>query len=160
MCHKRTARPRSQSGLPRQSAPGSRRAEAGFSLAEVLVAMGLATVALMSTAQLLAVSVRMHQLARNSAQYSRVAHDKFDQLMKMDFATDAAVQITPVNPDSLTTDVNNYFDTPATGVTRRWKVEAGPAASTRRVTVRVVSSLNTDRKITRPIELTEVIRQW
>jgi type II secretory pathway pseudopilin PulG len=145
---------------PRRGPSVRRAAEGGFSIVEVLVALGLATVALMSTAQLLAVSVRLHQLARNTAQYSRLAHDKFDELMKLDFGTAAAVQITPTNPDPLANNVANFNDTPATGIRRRWKVEAGPAANTRKVTVRVVSSLNTDRKITKQTDMTGIIRDW
>ena len=130
-----------------------------MSLVEVLVAMGIAVVALFATVDLLAVSTRLHQLARNSAQSSRLAHDKFEQLAKLNFATDAAVQITPATPDSLTSNVNNYNDAPATGVTRRWKVQAGPAANTLLVTVRIVPSV-ADARMTKTSEFAEVLRQW
>src|SRR5688500_7923149 len=108
----------------------------GFSLVEVLISMVIMMVGLVAVAQLLAVSVHTHLLGRRTSESSLLAADKLEELAKLNHATAAAVQITPVSPDSLTTSVANYFDQ-VDGYTRRWQVTAGPVAGTRRVTVRV-----------------------
>jgi hypothetical protein len=78
--------------------------------------------------------------------------------MKLNFDTAPEVQVT--GSDSLNNDVANYFDMPAgTQFTRRWLVEAGPVARTRKVTVRMVPA-QTSRLLYKPVQLTTIIRQW
>ena len=117
----------------------------------------IATIGLMSMAQLLAVSIRMQQLGRNSTQAVRLAQDKVDELTTLNFATAAAVQC----GGSINEDVTNFHDTPTavTGYTRRWVVSAGPDAdlNLRQVTVRVTPNVG-DRRVASPFELTTVIR--
>ena len=136
----------------------ARSAEGGFTLVEVVFAMFVLTVGLVAMAQLLAISVRMHQLSRNTEIATQLAERKFEELMKLNFDTAAEVQVT--GQDSLNANVANYFDTPTGGLfTRRWLVEAGPVARTRRVTVRMVPA-QTDRLIYKPVQLTTIIRSW
>lgn len=132
--------------------------ETGFSLVEVLVATLVVTIGLVSMVQLLAVSTVMHADAREATTAAQQAQAKIDELTKLNLTTAAAVQITPASPDSLTTNVANYFDTPQTGVTRRWRVQAGPAAGTRIVTVRVINLRA--RQYGARVDLTTIIRQW
>lgn len=132
--------------------------ETGFSLVEVLVATLVVTIGLVSMVQLLAVSTVMHADAREASTATQQAQAKIDELTKLNLATAAAVQITPASPDSLTTNVANYFDTPQTGVTRRWRVQAGPAANTRILTVRVINLRA--RQYGAQVDLTTIIRQW
>ena len=133
--------------------------ERGFSLPEVMIATLLLTVGLVGTAELLAVSLRMHQLAQVSTEATRHAQAKIDELMKANFSTTPAIQIT--KGDSLGTNVQNYFDAPATGYTRRWQVEAGPGANPqlRKLTVRVIPALS-DRRTATEVRLTSVVRSW
>lgn len=131
--------------------------QAGFSLVEVLVATLILTIGLISMAQLLAVTTVMHTDAREATAATQQAQAKLDELVKLTW-TNAAVQITPVTPDSLTTNVTNYFDTPQAGITRRWRVQAGPAANTRILTVRVVNLRA--RQYGAQVDLTTIIRQW
>ncbi len=109
-----------------------------------------------AVAQLLAVTARSHLVAQNSTQATRLAQQKFDELMKLDFAAAAAIQITAV--DTLTANTANYFDSPGPVVTRRWRVQAGPTATTRVVTVRVIEGQGSMSE--RTVDLTTVIRQW
>ena len=68
----------------------------------------------------------MHQLGRNSTTASRLAQDKFEEIMKMNFGTNPAIQVAN-GGNALASNVANYFDTPAnSGYTRRWQVTAGP----------------------------------
>jgi Tfp pilus assembly protein PilV len=119
--------------------------------------MMVATIGLIALAELLAVSIRMQQLGRNSMQAVRLAQDKVDELTTMSFATAAAIQC----GGSITSNVTNYNDTPTstTGYTRRWVVSAGPDAdlNLRQVTVRVTPIVS-DRRIASPFDLTTVIR--
>lgn len=131
---------------------------AGFSLIEALIAMLVVTVGLVSMAQLMAVTTVSYADAREASIATQQAQSKIDELMKLNLNTDAPVQITPVSPDSLTQNVTDYFDTPLMGVTRRWRVEAGPASGTRLVTVRVVNT--GARQYGATIDLTTIIRQW
>jgi len=114
-------------------------------------------VALVALAELLAVSVRMHQQGRNSATAARLAQDKFEELMKLNFSTAPSVQVNAA--DTLNADVANYFDVPAnSGYTRRWRVQAGPGGNPalRTVTVRLVP----DVRVGADFEVTAVLRSW
>ncbi len=134
--------------------------------------MVVLTIGLVSLAELLAVSLRLQQLGRNGTSAVRLAQDKMDQLMSLNFDTAAEIAIA----GSLTADVANHFDNQAgpdgtlgnaddievlTGHTRRWLVEAGPDgnANLRQVTVRIVP-LSSDNRTTAPYELVSIIRRW
>lgn len=145
-------------GLPAAARSATAGSSAGFTLVEVVFSIFVLTVGLVAMAQLLAISVRMHQLSRNTEIATQLAERKFEELMKLNFDTAAPVQIT--TGDSLNSNVVNYFDAPSgTQFTRRWLVEAGPVARTRRVTVRLVPR-QTDRLLYKPVQLTTIIRQW
>jgi hypothetical protein len=125
----------------------------------VLAATAILTTGLVAVAQLLTVSLQMHRLGTTWTEGSRLATAKIEELMKLNLTTAPSMQISPVNPDPLGQNVANYFDVPVAGVTRRWRVQAGPTASTRTLTVRVVPRTRnplTDRQI----ELTTIVRQW
>jgi hypothetical protein len=116
------------------------------------------TIALVAMAELLAVSLRMHQLGRTSTTASRLAQDKFEELMKMNFDTNPAIQVNANN--TLASNVTNYWDS-APGYTRRWQVSAGPAGNPRlrTVMVRIIPDAN-DRRTTDIFTLTTVVRSW
>src|SRR5262245_47775958 len=135
------------------------RDQRGLTIIEAMVSTMVLTIALVAMAELLAVSLRMHQLGRTSTQASRLAQDKFEELMKMNFDTNPAIQVNGAN--TLDSNVTNYFDQPVGGYTRRWQVSAGPAANPRlrTVVVRVIPEVN-DRRMTDMFTLTTVIRSW
>jgi type IV pilus modification protein PilV len=133
--------------------------ERGFTLIEAIVATFVLTVGLLAMAELLAVSLRMHQLGRNSTTATRLAQDKFEEMMKMNFSTSPAFMGTNC-ANALASNVAPCFDTPAnSGYTRRWQVTAGPTARLRTVTVRVIPT-NTDRRVGADFTLTSLIRSW
>lgn len=132
--------------------------ERGFGLVEVLVSTLILTFGLVSVAQLLAVTTQVHMGAREAARSTRDAQAKVDALMKLNFTHAPEIQITPLATDSLNADVPNYFDHPAPGLTRRWRVQAGPSADTRLVSVRVLN--NSAANNGRQIDLVTVIRRW
>jgi len=119
--------------------------------------MMVATVGLMAMAELMAVTIRMQQLGRNSTSASRLAQDKIDELNTVGFSAASMAC-----GGSLTADNPNHFDSPVNAngdYTRRWFVSAGPDASPRlrQVTVRVIPSV-VDRRVTSDFEVTTVIR--
>jgi Tfp pilus assembly protein PilV len=145
---------RSRSRRPAGSRPPATD-ERGFTLVEATVASLVLTVGLVAVAELLTVSTRMHKVGRDSAQAARLAQDKVEELMKMNFATSPAVQL----GGELTSNVADHFDVPdGSGYTRRWQVVAGPNANPRlrTVTVRLVP----DVPMGAPYEVTMVIRSW
>jgi type II secretory pathway pseudopilin PulG len=144
--------------------------ERGFTLIEAIVAMLVCTVGLVAMAQLMAVTLRLQQLGRNSTSAARLAQDKVDELTTMDFATNLSAAC----GGSLTAPVLNHWDTPmddngtpddATddtnpkGYTRRWFISAGPDLdpNLRTVTVRVLPVVN-DLRTAQPYDLTTIIR--
>jgi len=133
--------------------------ERGFTFVEALVAVAILTGGMVAVAQLLVLSLQMHHLGRATSSASHLAADKANQLMKLNFDTAASIAITPTSPDSLSQNVANYFDSPGSGYTRRWKVEAGPVTDTRRVTVRVVPP-TTNLNIFRTVEVVTIVRRW
>lgn len=119
--------------------------------------MVILTVGLVSMAELLAVSLRLQQLGRNGTQAVRLAQDKMDQLMSLNFTTAATIQI----GGSLTANEADHFDTDVPGYTRRWLVEAGPDGDPdlRQITIRVIPDL-ADRRTASPYDLISIIRRW
>src|SRR6188768_2568470 len=65
----------------------------GFTLVEVLISMVVLTVGLGGIAALLAITTQMHIGARESARSTRLAQDKFDDLMKLNFDADPEVAV-------------------------------------------------------------------
>lgn len=118
------------------------------------------TIGLVSTAELLAITLRMQQLGRNQTAAVRLAQDKVDQLMSLNFDTATSIAI----GGSLTSNVANHNDT-VTGYTRRWVVAAGPvdpssvSANLRLLTVRVIPEVQ-DTRTAVSYDLVTVIRRW
>jgi prepilin-type N-terminal cleavage/methylation domain-containing protein len=129
------------------------RAERGFTLVEVMICTLILATGMLAIAGLLGVSTQMQIGARESARSMRLAQEKIDQLMKLNFDTAAAVAV----GGSLEADTADYFEQPDDGVTIRWLVEAGPVDDTRVLTVRVV---NLHAQQHRETNLTTIIRQW
>jgi type IV pilus modification protein PilV len=132
--------------------------QSGFTLIEVMIAMLVVTVGLVSMAQLMAVTTVMHSDARQTSLGTELAQAKLDELMKLNLNSAAAVQVTPDDEDSLNENVTNYFDEPSDTITRRWKVEDGPTADTRIITMRVVN--NAARQYGSTVEIKTIFRQW
>lgn len=129
----------------------------GFTLVEALVAMIVCAVGLMAMAELLAVTIRMQQLGRNSTSASRLAQDKIDELNTVGFGA-ASMSC----GGALDADNADHFDAPVNAngdYKRRWLVAAGPDGSPRlrQVTVKVIPTVK-DRRVTQDFELTTVIR--
>ena len=126
--------------------------------------MVILTVALVSLAELMAVTLRLQQLGRNHTTATRIAQDKIDELMSLNWA--AAPQLA-ANQGSLTADVANFFDTPPNNPNykRRWRVDDGPvdppvpAGRLRIITVRVIPVVN-DRRTYTPTDITTIVRCW
>jgi Tfp pilus assembly protein PilV len=133
------------------------RDERGFTILEALIAAIVLTIGLVALAELLAISVRMHMLGRGTTTATRLAQDKFEEMMKMNFTTNPQIQVNAA--DTLSSNVANYFDSPAPGYTRRWQVSAGPVPRLRHVTVRVVP-LAVDRRSNAVVNLTMLVRRW
>lgn len=68
----------------------SRRAEAGFSIVEVLVATGLLATALVALAQLFAIATSANAAARNSTITMLLAEQKIEQLRALQYTFDRA----------------------------------------------------------------------
>jgi hypothetical protein len=147
--------PAAASSNSKRQAP--RRHDAGFSLAETLVAMVVMVTGLLGIAQLMVVTIKAESMARNGALASRMGQGKLDGLMKANFDTTPQIQITNPLVDSLAADVPNYFDVPEAGIIRRWRVRQGPAG-TRLVTVRVLTMRGIPAR--RTVDLTTLVRRW
>ena len=122
--------------------------------------MAIVTTGLVATAQLLTLTIAQHQLGRAITSATRLAQDKQEELLQLDFVTSPSVQISPATPDPLAANVDNYYDIPIAGLyTRRWRIDAGPTATTRLVTVRVEPA-TADLRQARPVQLTTLLRSW
>jgi len=126
----------------------------GFTLIEVLVATVVMTIALVSLAELMAITLRLQQLGRNQTAAVRLAQDKLDQLMSLSFDTAPAIAV----GGSLDTNIENYNDA-LDGYQRRWLVEATDVADLRQVTVRLIPDV-VDRRTSDDIRLVTIIRRW
>ena len=117
------------------------------------------TVGMIAIAGLLAVTTHMHIGAREAARSTRLAQDKIDELMKLDFDTDDAIAVGG-SVDSNEADHFEVSPDGQQGVTIRWAVEAHPdgIANLRVLTV-YVENLRS-RTYGREIELSTIIRNW
>lgn len=132
--------------------------------------MVVLTVGLVSLAEMLAVTLRLQQLGRNEMHAVRLAQDKLDQLMSLEF-TDPLISVA----GSLTSNVANHFDTQAgpdgtlgtaddisamAGYTRRWVLAAHPdSANLRNITIRVIPDVK-DNRTASTYDLVSIIRDW
>ena len=130
-----------------------------------MICVVILTVGMLAIAGLLAVTTQMHLGAREAARSTRLAQDKIDELMKLNFAT--ALQVA-VGGDLNANDPTHSQTllSPLTGITLRWAVAAGPTCDpllpalpcdTRVLTVRVV---NLRAQLYPQVDLTTIIRQW
>lgn len=144
--------------------------ERGFTLVEAVVAMMVCTIGLVAMAELMAVTLRLQQLGRNSTSAVRLAQDRVDELTTLSFTTAPSMAC----GGSITANVANYNNTPlqdngtpddptddtiTKGYTVRWLVAAGPDGdpNLRTVTIRVLPDVN-DRRTASPYDLVTVIR--
>lgn len=131
--------------------------EGGFTLVEVMICSLILTVGMLAIAGLLAVTTQMHVGARENARSTRVAQDKIDDLMKLDFDEDAAIGI----GGALDSNYADHFEEDPGGqggITVRWTVTDGPVTDTRVLTVRV-ENLRA-QNYGRHVELSTIIRNW
>ena len=145
-----------RSRCPRGAASGCSerlQADRGFTLIEVLICTLILTVGMIAVAGLLLVTTQMQIGAREATRSTRLAQNKIDELMKLNFSSDPEVAV----GGNLDADVTNYSETPADGITVRWAVTAGPTDDLRVLTLRVV---NLHAMQYRETELTTIIRQW
>ena len=112
---------------------------AGISLIEVVLAMGLTSIVLLSTAPLIGLAVYANHASKDLTLCTALARAKIDELRNISFS------VTPGG--SLDTDIpgfSNTHDVDADGVvdyTRRWEItDLGP---TKQISIRVISSLDT-----------------
>jgi Tfp pilus assembly protein PilV len=114
------------------------------------------TTGMLGIAGLLGVTSLMQSDAREAARSTRLAQERIDELMKLDFDNDAEVSV----GGSLAADQANHFETPLDGITVRWQVAAHPSgnADLRTLTVRV-QNLRAQR-YGRTVDLSTIIRQW
>lgn len=139
-------------------------------MVEVLIATVILVIGLVAMAELMAVTLRLQQLGRNSTSAVRLAQDKIDELTTRSFTTHPSMAC----GGSITAAVANYNDRPTNdkqtrndlaeaivgkGYTRRWMVSAGPDGNPnlRQVTVRVLPDV-VDRRTAAPYDLTTFIR--
>jgi hypothetical protein len=132
----------------------------------VTICVLILTTGMLAIAALLALTTQMHLGAREGARSMRLAQERVDELLKMDFDDDPEVAV----GGSLTANVADHFVTnpldmngdALNGITVRWAVAAGPTANgqptdTRIVTVRVI---NLRAQQYRQTDLTTIIRSW
>ena len=116
--------------------------------------MVILTVALVSMAELMAIMLRMQMMGRNETAAVRLIQSKIDEIVNINFTTTTTADV----GGSLSSDVANYFDTPASGFKRRWQISAITGETkVRTLTVRIVPTV-TDRRTNAEVELSTIIR--
>ena len=100
--------------------------------AEVLVAMAILCVALVSLAQLFIVATTANIAARHTTYASVLAAQKLEELRTLAWA-----DLVPSPVDALRDDIPGYVDA-VDGYTRRWSIDPLPADPDRALVIRVV----------------------
>lgn len=112
-----------------------RNGERGFSLVEVIVAIGLLTAVFVGVAHLFAASASANASARRITLATIAAVDKMEQLGASAF--DDPV-LGPSPPNALAADVDGYSDVPFAGGRRRWAIEPLAAFPSAALILRVI----------------------
>lgn len=113
--------------------------ERGFTLVEVMVALVLVTVLMLSVAQLMAVGVYVNKAAGDVTQATALAGEKIEELKYLPFNNITA-------GGDLNNDVNGFFDQPDVegdgriDYTRRWEVTE--LAYSKEIEVRVIGQID------------------
>ncbi len=109
-----------------------RETEQGSGLVEAIVAAGVFAAAAVGVVQLSVLAVGLYA----------DAGERFRSIAWAEAGlTERALQRVDLVPGGdLETDASGFADSPDAGVVRRWRVEVGPVAATRRVTLRVVNA--------------------
>jgi type II secretory pathway pseudopilin PulG len=81
-------------------APAKSRSSSGFSIVEVLIAMGLLTIVSLGVAQLFAVSTRANLMAKGQTSTTAMAEQKMEQLRGLTWGYDTAGQGLPLSDTS------------------------------------------------------------
>ena len=130
----------------------------GFTIVELLIALLLLAVAILTTAGLMSQTRRMQGLALSRAEQTALAESKFEELR----ASAVRVSIAPASLSiggSLTDDVTGKSDetTSAAGrrYRRRWLVAAAPEGSVQ-VTLRVLPSSSSRHEVSQ-LEFSTII---
>jgi prepilin-type N-terminal cleavage/methylation domain-containing protein len=105
----------------------------GFTLLEVLVALGIFLVALSTLPGVLVASIQWNDYARRLTAATHLGQDKIEVMRNTVY--------TNVSSGS------DYINDGATTFTRSWTVSAGPTITTRKVVVLVSWTDRTDRKV-------------
>ncbi len=111
----------------------------GFSLIEVLVALFMATLMFLMTAQMVGLGIEANRAASDTTRASTLAGDRLEELTQLDY-----LNLTPGG--SLAADVGGFSDTldvNGDGVddyTRRWEIT--DLGSAKRIRVQVISTLD------------------
>ena len=115
--------------------------------------MVILTIALVSMAELMAITLRLQMQGRNETAEVRLIQSKIDELVAVNFAS-ASVAV----GGTLTSDTANYNDTPTPGYKRRWQIAAITGETrVRTLTVRIIPDIG-DRRTNAQVELTTIIR--
>jgi len=116
--------------------------------------MVILTVGLVAMAEMMAITLRMQMMGRNETSAVRLIQSKVDQIVNINFATNASVNV----GGSLTADAAGYFDTPSDGFKRRWRIEAiAGETKVRKLSVRIIPTIN-DRRTNAEVEISTIIR--
>jgi type II secretory pathway pseudopilin PulG len=124
--------------------------EAGFSLLEAIVAVGLMAGALASLGQMLVISLAINQAARDRSDATVLAQQKMEQLLGE--SPSGGTGLSPLVGGSLTSNMDGWFDyvdrsgqslggSEALGngvYTRRWAVEPLPSSTTDTLVIHVL----------------------
>ena len=132
--------------------------ERGFTLVEVLVAMVIVTIALVSLAELMAITLRMQLLGRNQTAAVRLVQSKIDQLVAVGFTTNGSPTAIVAPGGSLSSDSSGYNDDPEDGFHRRWVISAITGETRIRTLTVKVSPTRVDRRTGDEVQLTTIIR--
>jgi len=137
----------------------SRHADAGFTLAEVIVATGLLAVSLVAAAVLFVIAIRNTSIAGNSAFTAILAVQKMEQLRALTWAFDSQglpvtdPSLTSSAPNTLQEDTDGYVDyldvtgrslgggpaAPAgTAYVRRWSIDPLESSPDRTLVIQVL----------------------
>lgn len=116
--------------------------------------MVIMTVALVAMAAMMAITLRMQMMGRNETSAVRLIQSKVDQIVNINFSTNPSVDV----GGSLTADDTGYFDTPAAGFKRRWRIDTITGETkVRKLTVRIIPTIN-DRRTNAEVEISTIIR--
>ena len=117
--------------------------DGGFNLIEVILAMLILTLAILSIAELFVLSARVNNTARDSTTAAAIAAEKMEELKRASYSS-----LTAGGSLAIASPEEGFYETSDSGFITLWKIEDDtPAADMKKISVKASLTLDSRSRV-------------